>query len=89
MKVICATNLACNALDAGIGEVGRVSTLTVVLLELVQVGPQQLTHKKQVLLCCVTKGIHGQAPVPCGARMERRTFPTELHHNALQVQTEN
>ena len=42
--------LLCNALQVRQGEVWLVTILPVVLLELVQVCPQQLTHKEEVLL---------------------------------------
>lgn len=45
-----AQRLACNPLDARIGEVKLVTRLLVILLEFVQVRPQQLAYKEQVLL---------------------------------------
>lgn len=47
---ICCSDLMGNALQAGQREVGLVPSLPVVLLELVQVGSQQLAHKEEVLL---------------------------------------
>jgi hypothetical protein len=45
-----AQHLARDALDAREREVHLVAALAVVLLELVQVGAQQLAHQEQVLL---------------------------------------
>ena len=43
-------NLDGNLLDAGQREVGLVPIVPLVLLELVQVGPQQFAHQDEVLL---------------------------------------
>ncbi len=51
-------DLAGDGLHARQGEVGRVAGLAVVLLELVQVGAQQLAHQEQVLL---RRGAQGRA----------------------------
>ncbi len=48
-------HLSCNGLDAWQGEVGRVAVVALVLLELVQVGAQQLAHEEQVLLRAVAR----------------------------------
>lgn len=45
-----AQHLARDALDARVAEVRLVARLAVVLLELVQVGAQQLAHQEEVLL---------------------------------------
>lgn len=44
------TDLVGNTLQVRQCEVGLVPILSVVLLELVQVGPQQLAHQEEVLL---------------------------------------
>lgn len=44
------TDLVGNALQARECEVGLVPILSVILLELIQVGSQQLAHKEEVLL---------------------------------------
>lgn len=50
---VCGTDLMGNALQTRQREVRLVPVLPVILLELVQVGSQQLAHKEEVLLKAV------------------------------------